>query len=158
MAVLAMVVLVTIVHAQGEIETDRPTEAQSAQTLSKGSIQAEIGFRREQEVDEAYTLRHPEFLLRIGILNKLEFRLQSSFETEHIQTSSHGIKPVEFGIKANVFQSKDSSFKASLYSHLGIPGLASEVFKPEHTFYRVRFLFENELTEKLKLNYNIGRE
>lgn len=147
--------------AQGKINTDRPTEAQSAQVVSKGTFQPEVGFWLEGKNDQDHLYQHPNIVLRYGLLNRIELRLMTNFETQHFRSkseSNHGLKPVEVGMKANVVQTKDSSFSATLYGLLGLPRLAAHDYRHHETFYRARLLFENKLTEKIKLNYNIGRD
>ena len=149
------------ISAQDKMETDRPTEGQSAEVVNKGTLQVETGFRKIQENKDDYILYHPEALLRFGLINRLELRLAINAATTQLFSESKfddGLQPIEVGIKASLFQTKDSSFITSLYAHMGIAQWASDEHKPDKNFYRLRLLFQNKLTEKIKLSYNIGRD
>ena len=63
---------------------------------------------------------------------------------------------MELGLKAALYQTKDSSFSFSIVGHVGVPKLTSDSHAAEKVFYRTRLLFENELTNKIKVNSNIG--
>ena len=153
--------LSTVAVAQDKIDTDRPTEGQSAQLVDKGALQFEAGFRKQQENKVDYTLHHPEAVLRYGILKQLELRLTATATSERIYSKSmfnYGLEPVELGLKAHLFQSKDTSFTTALYAQVGMPKWASRDHKLDGHFYRLRALFQNKLTEKIKLSYNVGRD
>jgi len=147
--------------SQDKIETDRPTEAQSAELVDKAAFQIETGFRKQQENKEDYVLRHPEALLRYGLLNRLELRVAINAASERLYSEeqfNYGLEPVELGLKARMFQTKDTSFITSLYAQTGISQWASKDHQLDESFYRVRLLFQNKLSEKIKLSYNVGRD
>src|SRR5215204_1470485 len=105
--------------SQDKIETDRPTESQSAELVDKTTFQIETGFRKQQENKEDYVLHHPEALLRFGLLNRLELRVAINAATERLyseQQFDFGLEPVEVGVKARIFQTKDTSFITSFYA------------------------------------------
>ncbi len=155
------VILPLLLTAQDKIETDRPTETQNAGLMPTGKLQGEIGFRKEQQQAGEYSYQHPNAVFRYGLFKVLELRLVTAFETEKEGTpkvTNHGLQPVEAGIKARLYQSKDTSFIVSLYGHLGLPHFASKNYELDKAFYRARLLLQNKLTEKIKVNYNVGRE
>lgn len=147
--------------AQDKIESDRPTETQNSNLVGKGTFQAELGLRKDQENSKDYSVQHPNIVLRYGLVDQVEFRLETSVETQRYHTKNSfekGFQPVELGVKANVYQTKDSSFSTSLYGLIGLSQLASKDHKHDDTYYRVRLLIANELTDQIKLMYNVGRD
>jgi hypothetical protein len=151
---------VTAFGQENKIETDRPTEAQTANVISKGTFQAELGVLKQQEEGEDFSVQHPDAVFRYGLLKGFELRLRTTLETQRYHSKNeynYGLAPVEAGLKATLFQTKDTSFTAALFGHIGLPHLASKDHQHNKTFYRARLLFENKLTEKIKLNYNVGR-
>jgi hypothetical protein len=162
---LATLVFITsfalVASAQEEIEPDRPTESQSVALVGKKHISLEAGFRKifNDETDRAVQL--PNVLLRYGLLDRLELRLEAT--REHLSQPGAneyhtGIKPLEIGLKASLFHNKDSSFMASLFGQYGMHGTATKAFSEGADYHRVRLLFENELSKRLKVSYNVGRD
>jgi hypothetical protein len=147
--------------SQDNIETDRPTESQSAELVDKKTFQLETGFRKQQENKEDYVLHHPEAVLRYGLLKRLELRLAVNATSERLYSEdefNYGLEPIEIGLKARVFQTKDTSFITTLYTQFGVAKWAAKDHQLDESFYRLRLLFQNKLTEKIKLSYNVGRD
>ena len=160
-SVMFLGMLPVLAFTQDKIEADRPNESQNASLVEKGSFQAEIGLRKDQQNDKDYNVQQPSAVFRYGVYDKFEVRLETFMETQryHSKNSfSKGIRPVEVGIKANMFQAKDTSFTTTLYGIVGLPRLASYDHRHNDTFYRLRLLFENDLSKKVKLTYNLGRD
>ena len=64
--IVLAIALPLIIVAQDKIETDRPTETQNAGVVSKGTFQAEVGFRKEQQNAEEYRYIYPNAVFRYG--------------------------------------------------------------------------------------------
>src|SRR5215218_1125763 len=142
-----------------KIKADRPSETQTAELIHKGYGQAEIGFRKDQKEKEEYTIYHPEALLRYGLFKQLELRAALNLVTEKTADEKEsGLQPLELGFKLKLLESKGAIPQLSLLTHIGIPGLASEQFKRDKVFPRIRLLFQNKITDKIELGYNIGTE
>ena len=145
--------------AQETIETDRPTEAQTPKVVAKGELQIELGLKKVQQNRDSWSVQHPNALFRYGLANWLELRLESNLETQKFGPSgASGLKPIEAGFKLKGYQTADTTFVLSLYSLIGFPRLASADHRNNRYFYRFRFLLENKITDKVSLNYNIGRD
>jgi hypothetical protein len=147
--------------AQDKIDTDRPTETQSAKTVGRGTFQLETGFRKDWQVAGDYSLRVPDAEWRYGVLDRLELRLYTLAETDRMPRQgkrADGLRPVEVGLKGTVWQSRDTSFIATLYGHLGVKNWAAKEHRPDQNFYRLRILLHNQLTETVGLSYNLGRD
>ncbi|RYY84995.1 MAG: transporter [Chitinophagaceae bacterium] len=148
--------------AQGDeqLEADRPSESQSAQTVSRGTLQAELGLRRERSDPETVDYFEPRTLLRFGLSSGFELRAELSpvTETHKGSSSESGLLPVELGFKAGLWKGKGALPQAALFTQVGIPKLSSEKFRPTYASPKIRLLFENEINKNLKLNYNAGAE
>ncbi|MBD0283906.1 MAG: transporter [Flavisolibacter sp.] len=158
---LAAFLMLTAASAQEKMETDRPGETQTPTITKKGYFQVETGIRREQYEDKDHLVRHPQAYLKFGLLDRLELRAEVTAETQKFYTEGdvrRGLKPVELGLKTKLLGGKGWIPAASLYTMIGIPRLASEEHKAEHAFSRLRLLFENKLSDKVSLNYNLGAE
>lgn len=147
--------------AQDKIEAERPDESITAKTLEKKTFQAEIGFRRTKPDGQDKVWRNPNILLRYGLLEKLEIRLETTFENQKLFSEStyrNGMRPLEVGLKLKLIETKDEKFTSSIVGQVGIPPLASTSHNPGHAYHRVRLLFDNKVTENLTLNYNVGSD
>jgi hypothetical protein len=157
--ILAAAIITVPCMAQEKLETDRPTDAQTPKVVGTRVLQVELGVKREQEDKDSWSAQHPNAVFRYGVAKWLELRLETNLETEHTGAlREHGLKPVEAGLKARVYQTSDTAFVASLYSLVGLPGLASSAYQHNRYFSRFRFLLENNITDKMSLDYNIGRD
>jgi hypothetical protein len=150
-------------HAQLEkIDTDRPDQTESAVTVPKHYFQAEFGFNKENLFEKNYDLIHPTALLKYGLKN-FEFRLEATFRSsyEHLIPDpkwSKGLDPIVIGFKAALWEEKKILPKTSLIVHLGIPALASKIFKTDHPAPSFRFTMQNSITDNIGLGYNLGAE
>lgn len=161
LAIAVFALLPAFLIAQEKMEPERPSESQTPNTVSKNSFMLEFGFRKEQENKTDYKVQHPNALLRFGLAEKMELRLQTAIESDRFPSkgeNNYGLMPVELGLKAALFQSKDTSFSIGVVGHLGIPELASRSHEADKVYHRVRLLFENKLTDKIKLHYNVGTD
>ncbi len=70
----------------------------------------------------------------------------------------HGLKPIELGLKAQLLEGKGIVPAATLYAMAGIPELASDGHKAGHLYPRQRLLFQNKVSDKVSITYNIGAE
>ncbi|MDQ3279412.1 MAG: transporter [Bacteroidota bacterium] len=148
--------------AQDEkIETDRPGETQTVALTKKGYFQAEFGLRKEQQNSEDYTFFHPRAQLKYGLSSRFELRAELTAATEKQYSNQefrHGLQPVEVGLKAKLLEQKGALPATTFYTQIGIPNWASKDHQEEHLSPKFRLLFENKLTDKIKLTYNAGAE
>jgi hypothetical protein len=160
--ILILFALVSInLNAQDKIEAERPNESITTKTLSKNTFQAELGFRRIKVDDEDKVWRTPNALLRYGLLDKLELRLETTNENQTLvskNVSRKGIRPVELGVKVNVIETRNEGFSTSVVGQVGLPTVASSNHQLDKAYHRIRLLLENKITDKLRLNYNFGSD
>jgi len=148
-------------YAQDKIEAERPSESISAKTLNKHTFQTELGLRRTREEEQDKVWRTPNALFRYGLFEKLELRMETTVENQKLVSEGvyrKGLRPVELGLKVNIIETKNESFSASIVGQIGIPAFSSTEHRPDKAYNRVRLLFENKLSDKLNLNYNIGSD
>lgn len=159
--ILLLNLIPVCIYSQETIEADRPSETQSTETLHKAVFQSEIGFMKEQANSVDIVLQHPDALLRFGLLKNFELRLEMLSESQKLRTEKefrYGLQPIQLGLKFKLFELKDNKFSSSFLAHAGIPVLVSQDHDPEKVFHKIRMLFKNELSRKLKVEYNIGTD
>jgi Putative MetA-pathway of phenol degradation len=151
----------TCVQAQVEkIDTDRPDQTESVNTVPKNYFQAEFGFNKENTFYDNYDLIYPTALFKYG-LKKFEFRLVTTIRSsyEHLISNPkwvNGIDPVEVGFKAALWEEKKLLPKTSFIFHLGLPILVSKKFRTDHIAPSFVFTMQHSLTENIGLGYNLG--
>jgi hypothetical protein len=146
-----------------KIEPERPSETQSASTVGKKTFQLEAGFKIEKTEDMVHHTAEPEFLLRLGLLEKLEFRLESEVSRYSTKTATghqvvSGLQPVSLGFKTALLKGNHWIPETALIADITIPGLSSGQFKTDHAAPHVRLAFQNEVSKKLQLGYNLAAE
>jgi hypothetical protein len=153
----------TSLKAQIEkIDTDRPDQTESAYTVPKNYIQAEFGFNKENTFYSNYDLVHPTLLLKYG-LKRFEFRLITTSRSTYEQLipspkRESGFEPVEIGFKAALWEAKNWIPKTSFIGSIGLPTIASKVFKADHLAPSFRFTMQNNIAKNIAVGYNIGAE
>lgn len=106
------------------IETDRPTFSLSPNTIPKGRIQIETGytFSLEKASPDVKTHNFPETLVRIGLTERTEFRLEWPNLT-YIDNGRdvHGFNDLGLGFKVQVWQQQGFRPRLSFVGRLSIP-------------------------------------
>lgn len=142
-----------------KIEADRPSETQTPSLATKGQLQAEFGFRKDQQREKDYAVVHPRSQLHYGLSRQFELRSELTVET-HRQYSTnefhYSLQPVQLGFKAKLTEQKAALPATSLYTQIGIPNWASKDHQKSTLTPDLRLLFENKLSEKVSLIYNAG--
>lgn len=147
-------------EAQEKIESDRPTETQSAQTIDRKMFQLESGVIYKRLEAGGYGFQHPEVLVRYGLVKNLELRARATSETQKLKsenTNRYGLEPVELGLKWSVI-SKPEQYALALLGHVGLADLSSSDHNPGKNFVRWRALAEHNIGKKWKLEYNAGMD
>lgn len=134
--------------------TDRPDVTESTATMAPGSLQLEGGLS-VAEVADAHSRELGELLLRIGLTDGLELRLEpGSYRDE--DDGPNGRTDGGFGLKARLSAAPDGALPAaSLLLSIGLPTgerpLGEEEISPE-----LKLLLGWELAERLALGANLG--
>lgn len=106
------------------IETDRPTFSLSPATVPRGHIQFETGytFTYEYAHPDVATHTFPETLIRIGLTETAEFRMEWPTLT-FIENGKdvHGFRDLGLGFKTQIFQQQGLRPRLSFAGRLSIP-------------------------------------
>ncbi len=146
-----------------KIETDRPDQTETPYLVPKKYLQAEFGFNAEKYRFDYTQFVHPTSLLKYGLTNSFELRLESNFLTQNLHSipatkANIILEPVELGTKVRLFEEKGLLPKTSIIAHVGLPFLASKEFQAEPATYTARISMQNSLSENVALGYNVGVE
>lgn len=144
-----------------KIETDRPGKAQTPYVVPKRTLQLETGFEWLKEDEDQQELQHPELVVKYGLFRWLELRTRILTVTDKVKrpsSSLSGLEPIEVGVKALITEGKGMIPHTSLSAQFGIPGLASKEFTAVKLYPKIRLNLENELSDKLYLEYNVAAE
>lgn len=152
----------------GALITDRPDATESPTTIPKGYIQVETGAFYESFKDgivknESYT--YNTTLVRLGLLNNLEFRLgwdfvegRTKLNGNKLDNVTSGFNPLLLGAKIAITEEKGAFPEIGFIGHLYLPFTAGRDYKPETTGVDFRFSFAHTLSETSSLSYNLGAQ
>jgi len=149
---------------ENTIEADRPDQAESPNVIPVKSFQLEAGIvyeRSKENGDVVNSLSYPSLLLRYGLLNNLELRMEIenvkvTTESNGIKTSINGISPVTFGFKTNIMKEKGIYPSLGLIVNFSLPNLASKNLKNNFVGSSINLAFENHFTDDITMDYNLG--
>ena len=153
--------LMTIsVFAQNEpIVTDRPTQSAASSVVPKGSNILEYGFVYEKASSDLTNVTWANILVRVGILEGVEFRLtQNALQVGPSFSSDEnvsGLSATTLGTKVHLLNEKGALPQTSIIGQVTLEN-GEVAFRPESPFPEVRLNFSNTLSEKLSLGYNLG--
>lgn len=134
--------------AQSEsINTDRPDQSDGVNTISKNKFQIENGITVSKET----VLNN--FMLRFGVGNSTELRLLADIGKEN---AIKGLKPLTLSIKQKLIEQNKLIPAISLVGYASVNKLASKSFQEDGVSTLIKIAFENELSEKFSLGYNLG--
>jgi hypothetical protein len=157
----AIALLIISVHASGQdkLDAERPGETKTPELVKGNHLQAEIGFRKEKLSENENLYQHPDAILRFGLFNAIELRMNVTSQTirdDISKQTQNGFKPLEFGVKAKVLPEYKWSPSIAVLGMIGIPSTASADYYNRHLPIEFRTLFSNTITPKIKLQYNAG--
>lgn len=168
---IALCFLSTGLFGQGEnkpkINTDRPSQTESAFSMPKGYFQWETGFTYTEGPGtimnssgavlftdiESFTFNTSSF--RYGISDRIELRLIQSFGKDRtdIFSGETTFGPTFVGTKIELAKQKDGKPQVAFQAQVGTPVLESGSEGVQADF---RFSFEHRLSDKLSFGYNLG--
>lgn len=148
--------LVSVAQDQlNELTVDRPGIAEAPFTVAPRTFQLETGFDYYKRTDgEIYFL--PVSLLRTGLSKNTELRI--SVKNIQDKTSSQklkGFSPLTVGIKTHIIEQQGWIPETDILVDLIIP-LSNSDLQPADLGHDVLLLFQNDLSPKTAINYNIG--
>tara|TARA_X000001036_G_C20596908_1_gene773298 strand:- start:364 stop:1098 length:735 start_codon:yes stop_codon:yes gene_type:complete len=131
------------------ISTDRPDQTEGTHVLLKDKFQIESGYLITDSDNYLNTL------LRYGVLNKIELRINSNLITGLVNNErSTAFGNLELGLKFNIFNNINSSTKVSFLSHVSLPN--KREFSNQDPISLNRILLSHDLTESFQIGYNLG--
>ena len=143
------------------IVTDRPDQTESSSTVNKGSLQIETGILlgfSEDDFNSERQLLAPTTLFRYGIVEGLELRVLSQFESLKDQNTSQkvsGISDLEIGTKIQFLKKEGINTEIAFLSHLILPtgskGLTNDSFGTIN-----KLSISHVLSDVMSIGYNVG--
>lgn len=137
--------------------TDRPDATESSFLVPKGYFQIELGsqFSNGNFLED---LTYGTGLLRVGVLDNLEFRLgldytRSKFKEKNLEEEFYVFSPLLVGFKIGIAKEKGILPEMALLGHLSLP-YTSESF--DTTGLDIRFAFSHTLSDQSGIAYNLG--
>lgn len=152
---LIICIYVSTLHAQDAIITDRPDQTESAALVPTGYLQGEHGFAINiLELNTEYSIAST--LMRYGINEYFEVRLEISPIINDGRESEFGINPVSVGLKSRLI-SKDN-FDLSLITHIQLPKVASKHLQTNYAAIATRLTAAHRIKDWWSIGYNAGIE
>ena len=137
-----------------QFTADRPGASTGPSVVNRGVFQWEQGMQYDGDGHEgSYTFSNT--LLRYGLFDGVEVRLGGdAFLTD----GDIYFSGLTFGTKIGLYEGKGGVPAISLMANLAIPGTASAGCDVDHLAPSLYLLFENALSDRLSLGYNVGVE
>ncbi|MBK6263893.1 transporter [Marivirga sp. S37H4] len=167
---LALVFMPIWLNAQNNgsvINTDRPGFSDASRTVPKGYFQIESGFSFQSEsFNTSLTQQLINFnntLLRYGIINGLELRVNQSIQSERILENDQlnelgwqkGLSPLMLGIKVNLTEENDLIPETAFVAEVTLPK-SQGYFMKEKSLLRLNFIALHSLNDSWIFTYNLG--
>jgi hypothetical protein len=173
-ACLALVAGPAGAQEPGPVVTDRPDQTESAQSVSGGLFQLEVGWTYALESEGGIELQShavPGALLRMGLGSGFEARVgfagwitRSEGLTDPLpdpppssipDDSPDGAGDLDLGLKWELLAPEDAGTRVALLGGITLPtgrdGIGSERVDPT-----VRLAVSNDLSDRVSLGYNLG--
>ena len=147
-----LICLVFVTQAQ-DLVTDRPDITESALVVPARNIQLEMGGSLENFEFEQ-VLNTPSFLFRIGINNRFELRLGSTYSFANDQ---YGFNATEIGLKVNLNENRNANYQHAMLLGVGVPYLvATDLRSNSFSTPSIIYAFQFDLSKRVGFSSNIG--
>jgi len=185
---LVLLALTNLAIAQDDWTPERPGQAISPSIVPEGTLSFEAGFRWEQadftpvrpESFESFgsIYQHdifvlPAGLLRVGLGDRFEFRLSSSYRRwkwEYdpnyldgdaeadpiIRKTDVGVAFLKVGIKSALTRERGIIPSSAIVASLGIPQTGSTAYQVRYLAPDFALVFSHALSKRVRLGYHIG--
>lgn len=145
--------------AQEKIATDRPDQSQGPSVVARGLVQVETGYLSQKRDRRTKTHAYPTGLLRIGVLQGVELRIQGALKDSVIENGNRrrmsGWGPISVGAKVRLWEGKSWRPEAAVSAMVALP-VGSAVFRPDKPEPQLNLGLRNTLSDNLDLTYNLG--
>ena len=138
---------VQVVFAQNPINTDRPDQSDGTYVLPQNNFQVEEGIQIAQSDFQN------NLMLRYGVTKSTEARLLLDYAQ---MDGSNGIMPLGFSVKQRLLKSNKIIPAITLVGYIRTGKFASNDFKTSENLIDIKLAFQNDVSERLSLSYNIG--
>jgi len=141
------------------LDPERPSESKTPELVKGNNLQAELGFRKEKIGNGQYLFEHPQAVIRYGLFNALELRVQllsQTFKNTVSKENLSGLAPVYFGLKAKILPQYNWLPSVGAIAQVGVPSFASSKFFVTGIPFEFRTLFNHNVNSKFALQYNVG--
>lgn len=160
LAICLLITQTALAQKQKQIEADRPGNGVSGSITGINQLVTEIGFEREAQENEWQT-RLPNTFLRYGIGKNMELRLKTELSsTKDLLTNETqtGLQPLQLGTKIALAAERNGFPSVAVLLASDLPFTGSKDLRNKHWAPELRLIFENKLSGKLNLNYNVATE
>ncbi len=138
-----------------ELTVDRPGIAEAPFTVAPRTFQLETGFDYYKRTS-GEILFLPVTLFRAGLSNNTELRISAKHILDKTAAQKlNGFSPLTIGIKTHIIEQRGWVPETDILVDLIIP-ISSTDLQPEKMGHDVLLLFQNDLSPKIAINYNIG--
>jgi hypothetical protein len=142
---------------------DRPGFATPPDIIPRTVFEVEEGIQYENSTDGVVRNQNflfPSVLLRYGLLENAEIRIQTDFAYNIIDGANHyvvyGFNPITIGTKVKLLEQQGAIPNFSILFNLTIPFAGKYVFRPDNAAPSFYLLMANDLSEAVNLCYNYG--
>ena len=137
---------------------DRPGASTGPSVVSKGVIQWEQGVQYDGDgAKGSYTFSNT--LFRYGLFDGVELRLSGdAFSYYNGNSWKSAFAGISIGTKIHCCDEQEAVPAISVLADFQIPGTGTEGFVAQYFTPSLYLLFENTLSDKLSLGYNVGAE
>ncbi|HUQ66516.1 MAG TPA: transporter [Flavitalea sp.] len=145
--------------SQEKLNPERPSESKTPELVKGNNLQIEAGLKKERVTEHQYEYNHPELLVRYGLFNALELRMEMVSQTTKDNVTKEnlsGLIPVYFGVKAKILPEYKWLPSIGASADIGVPSLASSDYSIDGIPFQFRTLFNNNITSKFSVQYNVG--
>lgn len=159
---LILVLISAFAFGQQSFTADRPGQTISAFNLPSGSFQVEAGFNYtgglffdDDDLDKSYTL--PSVLLRYGVLDFLELRLENSYQfiDTHYGLTENGLADFKLGFKMNLRNGENHTTNYAIIGYVTFPQDDSSIGFSKHTA-GLTFATTHQWSDKFQSAFNFG--
>jgi hypothetical protein len=138
-----------------ELTVDRPGIAEAPFTVSPGMFQLETGIDYYKRTN-GEILFLPVTLFRAGLSSNTELRISvKNIQDQTTEQKLYGFSPLTVGLKTHIIEQRKWIPETDILVDLIIPHGRSDL-QPPNLGHDLLLLFQNDLSSKTAINYNVG--
>ena len=138
-----------------ELTVDRPGIADAPFTVAPRTYQLETGFDYYRKTN-GEVMFLPVTMFRTGLSKAAELRVSvKNIHEKRGGSDIRGISPLTIGIKTHIIEQRGWIPETDILADV-VFKLGDSELQPDYTGHDILLLFQNDLSEKVALNYNTG--